>query len=228
MVDGNLPLVMEIRRRFPLFDKIVGRFGKDVPAEHVPWFFGYLLAAATVPRPGASCFVLDRTPGTSAVAAVLAALVQLRTDFPRLVEDYAHTALSRGQRVKVRPSDFVYEYEGPWQEFPGFFRLKVLGEDAWRSFPLVDVLRLEPSDRVRPKGLGNSDLGIFERSPLDQLLDLSTCGNNSVIRNVALVLMARAQFAKIATLSSSHRGRSGASLNSPASCLGDLSHMTAD
>jgi hypothetical protein len=197
-VNGHLDLIGEFRRRFPLFDRIVGRFGEDMPAERIPWFFGFILAVAAKPGPGACCFVLDKTPGTAAIAAVLAALVRLQHDFPRLVEHYARTALSRGQRVKVRPSDFVYEYEGPWEDFPGFFRLKLLGEDAWRSFPLVDVLRLEPTDRVRPKGTGSSDLGAFERSPLDNLLDLTTCGNNSVIRNAVLVHMARTQFARVA------------------------------
>ena len=119
-------------------------------------------------------------------------------DFPNLVERYARTALTRGQRVKVRPSDFVYEYEGVWEDFPDFFRLKFLGEDASRSFPLVDVLRLEPTDRVRPKGTGGSDLGAFERSPLDHLLDLSTCGNNSLIQNAVLVQMPRTHLAKVA------------------------------
>ncbi|MCW5749627.1 MAG: DrmE family protein [Alphaproteobacteria bacterium] len=142
--------------------------------------------------------MLDKTPGTTGIAAILAALVRLQHDFPNRVELYAQTALSRGQRVKVRPSDFVYEYEGPWKDFPGFFRLKLLGEDAWRSFPLVDVLRLEPTDRVQPKGTGGSELGAFERSPLDHLLDLTTCGNNSIVHNAVLVHMARSQFGRIA------------------------------
>ena len=197
-VNGHLDLVGEFRQRFPLFDRIVGWFGEDTPVERIPWFFGFILAAAAKPGPGACCFVLDKTPGTTAIAAILAALVRLQHDFPCLVERYARTALTRGQRVKVKPSDFVYEYEGLWEDFPGFFRLKLLGEDAWRSFPLVDVLRLEPTDHVKPKGTGGSDLGMFERSSLDQLLDLATCGNNSVIRNTVLVHMARTQFARIA------------------------------
>lgn len=197
-VGGHLELIDEFRRRFPLFDSIVGRFGEKTPAERIPWFFGFILAAATKPGAGACCFVLEKTPGTTAIAAILAGLVRLQRDLPGLVERYARTALARGERVKVRPSDFVYEYEGLWEDFPGFFRLKLLGEDAWRSFPLVDVLRLEPTDRVRPKGTGSSDLGAFERSPLDHLLDLTTCGNNSLIENAVLVHMARTQFARIA------------------------------
>ncbi len=207
--DRNLVLIDEFRRRFPLFNGIVGQFGEDVPSERIPWFFGFILAAAANPGPGACCVVLDKTPGTTAIAAILAGLVRLQFDFPRLVERYARTALERGQRVKVRPNDFVYEYEGVWENHPDFFRLKFLGEDASRSFRLVDVLRLEPTDRVRPKGTGASDLGAFERSPLDRLLDLTTCGNNSLIQNAVLVQIPRAHLGRITdatTLAPIHAG----------------------
>ena len=197
-IDGNLELIGEFRRRFPLFDRVIGRFGEDTSDERIPWFFGFILAAAAKPGAGACCVVLEKTPGTTAIAAILAGLMRLQSDFPSLVKRYARTALEHGQRVKVRPSDFVYEYEGVWEDFPDFFRLKCLGEDAWRSFPLVDVLRLEPTDRVRPKGTGASDLGVFERSPLDDLLDLTTCGNNSLIRNAVLVQMPKNHLARIA------------------------------
>ena len=209
-VSGNQELISEFRRRFPLFDRIVGHFGEDTPSERIPWFFGFILSAAGKPGSGACCFVLDKTPGTTAIASVLAGFMRLQNDFPSLVERYARTALERGQRVKVRPSDYVYEYEGIWEDVPGFFRLKFLGENAWRSFPLGDLLRLEPTDRVRPKGNGKSNLGAFERSPLDNLLDLTACGNNSVIENAVLVLMARSYFAKIVdaiTLTTSEAGQ---------------------
>src|SRR6516165_11726930 len=195
---GSLDLIAEFRRRFPLFDRIVGRFGEGTPAERIPWLFGFFLAAAAKPGPGACCFVLDKTSGTTAITAVLAALVRLERDFPDLIKKYAGTAWSRGQRVKVAPSDFVYEYEGPWKDFPNFFRLKVLNEDAWRSLPLVDVLRLEPTNLVRPKGKLNSDLGGFERGALDHLLGIMSCGNNSFIRNAVFVHMPRTQFERVA------------------------------
>ena len=208
-VDGSQELVDEFCRRFPLFDRIVGQFGEETPSERIPWFFGFILAAAAKPGTGACCVVFDKTAGTTAIAAILAGLMRLQCDFPSLVDSYARTALQRGQRVKVRPSDFVYEYGGVWEDFPDFFRLKFLGEDASRSFPLVDVLRLEPTDRVLPKGTGASDFGTFERSPLDRLLDLTTCGNNSLIQNAVLVLMPRTHLARIAdatTLAPMHAG----------------------
>ena len=197
-VDVHHDLVGEFRRRFPLFDGVDGRFGEDAPRERIPWFFGFILASAAKSGAGACCLVLEKTNGTTALAAILLGLVRLQRDIPDLVERYAKNALTRGQRVRARPSEFVYEYEGVWEQHPKFFRLKLLGEKAWRSFPLADVLRLEPTDRVRPKGTGGCDLGTFERSPLDCLLDLSTCGNISLIENTVLVQMPRAHLAKVA------------------------------
>ena len=76
-----------MRQRFPLFDRIVGQFGEDTQEERIPWFFGFLLAAAMRPDPGACCFVLDKTRGTTAIAAVLLALVKLQDDFPELIKN---------------------------------------------------------------------------------------------------------------------------------------------
>ncbi len=53
-------LVDELRRRFPMFERLVGRFGKDMQEERIPWFFALLLSAATKGDTGACCFVLRR------------------------------------------------------------------------------------------------------------------------------------------------------------------------
>ena len=190
-------LIDELRRRFPLIERLVGHFGHGTQEERIPWFLALLLSAAVKGEPGACCFVLDKTRGTTAVAAVLLALAKLQENFPILVNKYAQTAHVSGQHVKVKPSNYVYEYSGVWEEHPGFFRLKVLGEGAYRSFPMADLLRLEPTSRARPKGTQGSCLGSFERSTLDKLLDLTTCGNNSLICNSVLLFMAQAQFAEV-------------------------------
>ena len=195
-LDAQQGLLDELRSRFSLFDRIVGQFGKETGRERIPWFFGMLLAAATKRSPGACCFVLDRPTGTAAVTAVLLALVKLHDEFPELVRAYSQNALQRGQRVKVKPSDYVYEYDGLWEGHPEFFRLKVLGQKAYRTFPIAEVLRVEPTDRVRPKGYLGSNLGHFEHSRLDELLDLASCENNSLFRNNVLLYTAQARFSE--------------------------------
>ena len=196
-VRKTAELIDEFRRHFPLLDSLIGRFGESMPSERIPWFFAYILSAAGRPGAGACCIVLEKSRGTTAIAAILSSLMRLQQDFPSLIEQYARTEFERGQRVKVRPSEFVYEYDGVWEEYPEFFRLKVMGDGGSRSFPLVDVLRLEPTNRIRPKGTGASELGTFERSPLDHLLNLTTCGNNSLIQNTVLVQMPRTQLAGV-------------------------------
>ena len=191
-------LIRELRSRFPIFDRVAGRFGDDSPEERIPWFFALLLSAAVKGETGACCFVLDKTQGTTALTAVLLALARLQEDFPRLAASYARTALSEGQLVRVKPSNFVYEYAGIWDEQPELFRLKEQDKLAWRSFRVSEVLRLEPTTRKRPKGTLSSRLGLFDRSPLDQLLDIRTYGNASMNRNVVLLYMAQARFAGIA------------------------------
>ena len=191
-------LIRELRRRFPIFDHVAGQFGEGPPEERIPWFFALLLSAALRDETGACCFVLDKTQGTTALGAVLLSLARLKKDFPSLATSYARTAFSRGQLVRVKPSNFVYEYEGVWDEEPNLFRLKEQGKRSWRSFPVSEVLRLEPTARKRPKGTLSSKIHEFDRSPLDQLLDITTYGNDSMIRNIVLLYMAQARFAGIA------------------------------
>ena len=59
-----------------------------------------------------------RRRGRHPFAAVFLALSRLQEEFPRLAENYARTALTEGQLVKVKPSDFVYEYMGVREEIP--------------------------------------------------------------------------------------------------------------
>ena len=166
--------------------------------EQLPWFYALLLSATANREPGACCIVLDKTEGTAALAAILVALNQLQKDFPLLAEDYAANALTVGERVRVKPYNLVYEYGGVWDRHPGKFELKVLDETGRRSFPITQVVRLEPTARKRPKGTLISDVRATERVGIDELLNITTFGNTSISRNVVLLYMARARFKVIA------------------------------
>ena len=197
--DKYAGLVAEFQRRFPLLNEIRGLFGNDIPAETIPWFFGFFLATAERQEPGAHCFVLEKKPATTAITSVLWALTNFQRDFPDLVKRHTQSSFSPGELVRVKPNNFVYKYDGIWEEYPGFFRLKVLdsGKDK-RSFPLEEIMRLETTDRLRPKGKLNSKLGDFERGPLGNLLELPECGNKNLIENRTLVLMEQTRFERFA------------------------------
>ena len=201
MKTGNdyADLLVEFQRRFPLLNKITGLFGKNLPWERIPWFLGFFLAAVEQPGTGACCFVLDKNSGTTAIASVLAALIRFQKDFPDLVKRHTESSFSRGERVRVKPNNFVYEYDGIWEKYPDFFCLKVLdSRNDKRSFRLENILRLESTDRSRPKGKLNSDLGDFQRSPLGHLLGLPECGNKNLIENKTLVLIEQTKFDRFA------------------------------
>ena len=207
MADHQDELIKVWSRRFPLLKKIFGQFGKETEVERIPWFFAYLLSAASSEETGACCFVLKKTNGTTAVVAILLALIRLQHDFPSLVKDYAERVLRTGQRVVVKPGKSVYEYQGIWDGKPDLFRLKVMDQPTWFSFRLVDALRLEPTDRKRPKGKLRPPLYAHESSRLDELLALTTYGNNSLIRNKILLYMAQSRFARVLDVVSLSRGQ---------------------
>ncbi len=191
-------LINELRSRFPIFGQIKGKFGEESEVESIPWFYALLLSASLNREPGAICFVLDKTQGTTALAAVFLALSQLQEDAPHLIEQYANTAISKGQLVRVKPSNFVYEYDGLWEDFPDKFKLKVQDREEWRSFPISDVLRLEPTTSKRRKGYVNTNLGMGEsESCIDQLFGITTHGNYSIIQNKVMLCMPQEPFARI-------------------------------
>lgn len=192
-------LICELSRRWPLVNQLLGKFGEDSISERIPWFFTLILSVTEQSEYNSCCIVLDKTHGTAVVTAILLALETLQRDAPSLKEDYAKTTLRVGQRVKVLPDDYVYEFKGYWgEEYPAFLKLGVLEDrKSVRTFPIADVLRLEPTEHMRPKGTLRSKFSDFQRSPLDSLLDLATCGNRSLFRNRVLLQMAKTRFLRI-------------------------------
>lgn len=192
-------LVKELQKRFPWIDELSGRFGTSVSVERIPWLFGLLFAAASVPRPGIVCIVLNKSLGTTPITAILLSLLRFREDFPQLASEYARTALQPGQMVKVNPDEQVFEYGGVWSEQrPNLFRLTSLSRrEGSRSFPVENVLRLEPTDKRRPMGRLASAFGDYEPSEFDRIIGISTSGNTSLMRNRVLVNMAQSHFADV-------------------------------
>ncbi len=186
------------RERFPLFENIGGYFGEELQWEKIPWHFAFLLSAAANKTPGACCFVMDKSPGTTAIAAVIHALITLRKDLPNLLKNFAESTLSPGQRVRVKPNNFVYEFAGIWNEFPHLFRLRRLDDPSQStSYPLSKIVCLEPTKQKIKKGTQTSDLGTCVTNELDTLLGFQTCGNNSIFCNLVLLSMAQARFATL-------------------------------
>lgn len=191
----------ELARRYPLLQEIIAGTQHDECWDQLPRFLGFLLAAAESPGPQTCCILLPETESIGYLAAVLLALSKLRDEFPDLLRDYARKGLEVGQRVRVLPDNCVYQYGGVLPGHGDFFKLEVLDarDKAWKTFPVKEILRLEPTERSRPKGHGVTDLGQFELSTLDHLVGMQTGGNTSLFRNHVMFLTARLDFEQLSS-----------------------------
>lgn len=192
---GMSALAEELQARYPVLSEVRLSASSDAPLEPIPPFLGLLLALAESDDERGCCLVLPDPAGIAPVFATLLALVRLRREFDALTQAYATRGIARGQRVKVNPSEHVYVYEGVFEDMPHLFKLRELdtADDA-RSLPVTEVLRLEPTERKRPKGKLNTDLRHQAHPPLDLLLGIESWGNESLYRNRVLFLSSQSGF----------------------------------
>ena len=187
--DIREELLQQLRNEFPLVEHL--RFQKDQTSgpERLLPFLAFILRAIPKETEPPRCFVLPRKQNIPMLIAILFGLQRFQTEFEKLATEYAKRSFSVGQRVLVLPTRDVYTFEGIWLGYGGtIFRLGELGTRDARSFPINEVLRLEPTDRVRPKGKLNTKLGKAPLSPIDKILRVSTLGNKSLFHNEVLYL----------------------------------------
>lgn len=188
-------LADECLGRFPVLRAITGSFSQEHRKREVlPPSLGLFLALCESDIREPCCVVVPEGRGMAALVAVLASLVRFRQEYPALVREYARAGIRVGQRVRVLPSDYIFTYEGVWPNYPDQFRLGEINASNFRSLPVNQVLRLEPTERVQPKGYLDTDLGKFEPAPVDLLLGLQSGGNAGIIRNRVLCMMHRSEF----------------------------------
>lgn len=158
---------------------------------------GVLLAAIEESRHASFCFVFPRKEGIAPISAVLYALGRFAVDFPALAEDYAQRRFSIGQRVKLVPEGKVFVFSGVWPQHENrFLRLEILNENARFTWPVSEILRIEPTERKTPKGRIEDSRRAWIEAPLsalDKLIGTRTFGNISVARNHVLYLGGRSE-----------------------------------
>ena len=190
-------LISNLQERFPLIDQLMENSSDPEEKETLPFFFSLLAAVATSKVPASRCVILEKTAGTAALTSVLIALSIFKKEYLNLISDYTMYRFDIGAKVRVMPEKYVYTYDGIWKQYPDLFRLRVLGSGDARSFPLPDILRLEPTSGLRPKGQLNSPLKRNRRSLLDELIGTESTGNLSIIKNHVLLLSSVAEFERI-------------------------------
>jgi len=185
----------DFRQRFPILEKLRISDGSGA-GENLATFMGVLLAAMEKSRNASFCFVFPRKEGIAPLSAVLYSLGRFVVDFPLLAEEYAQRRFQKGQRVRLVPEGKVYIFGGVWPGLETRFRLKLLNENAAFTWPVSEILRIEPTQRKIPKGrFADADKARKEAplSDLDRLLGTRTFGNTSLARNHVLYLGGRAE-----------------------------------
>lgn len=209
-------LADEVARRYPVLGEVHLSSSDGGAPETVPTFFGLLLALAESDNERGCCIVVPDPAGVAHVLATLLTLVRLRKEFDVLTRAWAERGFEVGQRVKVNPTGHVYVYEGVFEKWPHLYKLRELGtDDDARSLRVSEILRLEPTDRQRPKGKLATDLQSYDAQPIDRLLGIESWGNESLFRNRVLVLSSRTRFDRF--LSGTAACRSGDAEGAPLS-----------
>lgn len=191
MHDSQNPLV----QRFPLLTSLsIRRCSED--SEELATFMGVLLGAIEESRYASFCFVFPRKDEIAPLTAVLYSLGRFAVDFPKLAEEYARRSFQRGQRVRLVPEGKVYVFGGVWPGLETRFRLELLNENAAFTWPVSEILRIEPTQRKIPKGhFADADQARKEAPlwGLDKLIGTKTFGNTSLAVNNVLYLGGRSE-----------------------------------
>jgi hypothetical protein len=187
--DVREQLLEQLKHESPLVERLRLEKGQYSAPERLLPFLSLLLRAVPKGTEAPRCFVLPRKQNIAIITAILFGLQRFQADFEKLATEYAMRSFSVGQQVLVLPTRHVYIFQGIWPGYGGtIFRLGVLDTRDARSFLINEVLRLEPTDRVRPKGQLNTALGKAPLSAIDRLLHVSTLGNKGLFRNEVLYL----------------------------------------
>ena len=177
----NTEFLAGLEEKFPLIKELRFFRADHKTAEKLPPIIS-LMAAMTDPElPGDVCAVLPCRERIAAFTAVLAALSAAKNHFPALHMKYIQKGFQEGERVRVLPSGHVFEFGGFFREKYGdFFRLRFVDskDGSARSFPIKDAVLLEKTNRKTPKGTGQSQLGSYIASPIDEIINIESGGTN--------------------------------------------------
>jgi hypothetical protein len=184
-----------LRSRFRLLTSLRIFHGSG-DSENLAAFMGVLLAAMEESRDSSFCFIFPRKASIAPLSATLYALGRFAVDFPTLAEQYAVRRFQKSQRVRLIPEGNVFVFGGVWPGLETKFRLELLSERAAFTWPVSEILRIEPTLHKIPKGrFADADRARREAplSMLDKLIGTRTFGNNSLAVNHVLYLGGRTE-----------------------------------
>lgn len=194
--------------KLPELEDIEISYGEDNSVK-IP-YIARLLVAALLNKNGADCvFIIPQSEVMACLTALLSALSNTKHNFSIYREDFAKSGLQTGQRVRLIPSNTVYEYAGFMKGIsPERFRLNLLGinsNNGCVSLPIEQVLRLFPTSRTTPMGRGNDTGSVPELSDLDRVASIKSYGNYSLFKNRIILHSSKGKMDSFLEMWSMHR-----------------------
>jgi hypothetical protein len=189
-------IIRQLYERFPLLSRLtVTQTDNKLTADALAPFFGFLLAVMDAPPKQPLCFVLPRRGDAGRFAVVLHALHQFINKQQQLTHAYGSVNFNKGDTVRVHPGKHVFVYDGFDEDSTDSIWLKTLNGIGRRMFRSEFIIpRLEKTNLKRPIGRLDSPLLSPPSAPLDTLLETSTFGNLSLVKNEAVLLDSRSGF----------------------------------
>lgn len=160
------------------------------PSKLAPYYYK-LINDLFISKERKQVVYLDKNTYTSSLIIFLLSRHILRSKFSEYITNFANKEWSIGDKVVVKPSKFVFTYGGQMPENNNFFWLSLLNKpDSKRTFPIMEMARLEKTEKVRPKGGFGSPLDNAHRAAIDKYLgdDIATYGNMDIFPNICFVL----------------------------------------
>ena len=188
--NEKMNLADKIDEEFPEFNDIRICYGEK-ESIRIPYVLR-LIACMALNTKGPSCAIILPQPELVAYfASFLALISDTKRNFEERRDAFAHSGLQLGQNVQILPSGEVYQYGGVKKYSCGArFTLKLMGANSNNgtiSLPLTDILRLQPTNRVRPYGKGKTPDKEMALSDLDKVLEIESYGNPSVFKNKVIL-----------------------------------------
>ena len=152
----------------------------------IPEFYSYLLHAILNEENKKLCFIFDKKPNNVYLLSILTALALLKKNSKQMINEYLNNSFKIGEHVLMQPQGFVYQYGGVIKRH-NLIKIKQLKSSDSRSLPSHEILRLQKTEKSRPKGKLNTILRIEQPTFIDSLLNIQTYDNHSFIQNQLII-----------------------------------------
>jgi len=170
---------------------LVGSHLNKKRLEPLPLYLSDLLSTMELKERGGLAFFIDKRPITLPLLAFFYSLHKFSLRLPLLINKFSSLNVQPGDRIKVLPEGWVYEFRGLHPKYPDqFFVVSMTNESSsTRTIPISEFLRFEKTEREKPRGTLRGAFTDLEPLLIDFFLPgQSTFGNEDILETQCLIL----------------------------------------